>query len=86
MIAFCNRLRSSERDRQRYAKLKRQLAEQDWPDMNAYAQAKTDLITEILVLKRTNSGVSTESMIRFPSGGRIPSRSVYWFRLRERPA
>jgi hypothetical protein len=29
-------------------------AEQDWPNMNAYAQAKTDLITEFLVLKRTN--------------------------------
>lgn len=42
-----NHLRRDEADRELYARTKRDLVAQDWPDMNAYADAKTDVITEI---------------------------------------
>jgi GrpB-like predicted nucleotidyltransferase (UPF0157 family) len=47
-IAFRNHLRRSTEDRLLYESVKRKLAEQDWPDMNAYAQAKTDVVEQIL--------------------------------------
>jgi GrpB-like predicted nucleotidyltransferase (UPF0157 family) len=47
-LLFRDRLRSDADDRAAYAKLKLRLAEQDWPDMNAYADAKGPLIEEIL--------------------------------------
>jgi GrpB-like predicted nucleotidyltransferase (UPF0157 family) len=47
MLAFRNRLRSNADDRLRYDALKRNLAEQDWPDMNDYARAKTNMVEQI---------------------------------------
>ena len=47
-LLFRDRLRADPADRDAYAALKRRLAQRDWPDMNAYADAKTDLIREIL--------------------------------------
>jgi GrpB-like predicted nucleotidyltransferase (UPF0157 family) len=46
-IAFRNRLRSNAEDRLRYEAFKRKLAKEDWPDMNAYARAKTEVVQEI---------------------------------------
>ncbi len=43
-----NWLRANPDDRQRYEDLKRELATQQWDDMNYYARAKGDLIAEIL--------------------------------------
>ena len=40
-------LRHNEADRDLYERTKRSLAAMDWPDMNAYADAKTDVITKI---------------------------------------
>jgi GrpB-like predicted nucleotidyltransferase (UPF0157 family) len=48
MLAFRDRLRSAAGDRELYAAAKRKLVQQDWPDMNAYARAKSDVIEEIL--------------------------------------
>jgi GrpB-like predicted nucleotidyltransferase (UPF0157 family) len=48
MLAFRNRLRSNAEDRLRYEALKRNLAKQDWPDMNDYARAKTDVVEQII--------------------------------------
>ena len=48
MLAFRDRLRRSPPDRVRYESLKRELAKKDWPDMNAYAAAKTELVESIL--------------------------------------
>ena len=48
MLAFRDRLRRSPTDRVRYESLKRELAKKDWPDMNAYAAAKTELVESIL--------------------------------------
>lgn len=47
-LTFRDRLRSSEKDHDRYAATKRELAARDWPTMNHYADAKTDVIQQIL--------------------------------------
>ena len=47
-LAFRDRLRVSPADRDAYAALKHSLAPRDWPDVNAYADAKGPLIREIL--------------------------------------
>jgi GrpB-like predicted nucleotidyltransferase (UPF0157 family) len=47
-LAFRDRLRASPEDRAAYETLKRELAARDWPDVNYYAEAKGELIREIL--------------------------------------
>jgi GrpB-like predicted nucleotidyltransferase (UPF0157 family) len=42
-----NHLRTHPEDRDLYERTKRALIDQDWPDMNAYAEAKTEVIAEI---------------------------------------
>ena len=54
MVAFRDRLRSAEDDRELYGSVKRSLARTDWPDMNAYARAKSGVIEEILA-RRSNA-------------------------------
>lgn len=46
-LLFRDLLRVDATDRGRYAAAKRQLARREWPDMNAYADAKTTVIQEI---------------------------------------
>lgn len=47
-LTFRDRLRRYTDDRIRYEQLKRQLAAQDWADMNAYAEAKTEVIEDVI--------------------------------------
>ena len=47
-LVLRGRLRADDADRALYERTKRSLAARDWPDMNAYADAKTQVITEIL--------------------------------------
>ncbi len=47
-LLFRDRLRADTGDRERYAAVKLRLAEREWPDMNAYAFAKTPIVEEIL--------------------------------------
>jgi GrpB-like predicted nucleotidyltransferase (UPF0157 family) len=47
-LAFRDRLRSKGDDRKRYEDTRRRLAALSWPDMNAYAEAKTAVIEAIL--------------------------------------
>jgi len=47
-LAFRDRLRRNALDRRRYEQVKRELAAKEWPDMNAYAQAKTEIIESII--------------------------------------
>jgi GrpB-like predicted nucleotidyltransferase (UPF0157 family) len=42
-----DRLRSHSDERSRYERVKRSLIEQQWDDMNAYAEAKTEVISAI---------------------------------------
>jgi GrpB-like predicted nucleotidyltransferase (UPF0157 family) len=46
-LLFRDWLREDPDDRRLYADTKRALAERDWPDMNAYAAAKTEVIGAI---------------------------------------
>lgn len=47
-LTFRDRLRSNAADRIAYETMKRRLASRDWPDMNAYAAAKSEVIEAIL--------------------------------------
>ena len=46
-IVFRDRLRTSIADRRLYESVKRRLAKEDWPDTNAYAYAKTEVVEQI---------------------------------------
>jgi GrpB-like predicted nucleotidyltransferase (UPF0157 family)/GNAT superfamily N-acetyltransferase len=54
-IAFRDWLRANEKDRQRYERVKRKLTEHDWSDSNEYAEAKNDIIAEIMARTRPTS-------------------------------
>jgi len=47
-LAFRDRLRACKKDRLLYESVKRKLAREDWPDMNAYARAKTEVVEQII--------------------------------------
>jgi len=47
-LAFRDHLRRCTEDRLLYESVKRKLAEGDWPDMNAYARAKTEVVEQII--------------------------------------
>lgn len=57
-LAFRDRLRRNRDDRRRYEQTKRELAAREWPDMNAYAEAKTDMIESILAAEQSESEIS----------------------------
>ncbi len=52
-----DRLRTDADDRALYESTKRRLIAEDWPDMNAYADAKTDVIEAIKSRARAASGL-----------------------------
>lgn len=47
-LAFRDHLRGNLADRLRYEQTKRELAARSWPDMNDYANAKTEVVESIL--------------------------------------
>lgn len=47
-LLFRDWLRVTSDDRRRYERTKRELAQRDWPTVNDYAQAKTDVIAAIM--------------------------------------
>lgn len=53
-LVFRNWLRTNPVDRGLYEETKRKLAEQKWRDMNYYAEAKTEVIGQILARARTS--------------------------------
>ena len=48
MLAFRDRLRTDDADRALYAAKKRELAGRRWPTMQHYADAKTDVVDDIM--------------------------------------
>jgi GrpB-like predicted nucleotidyltransferase (UPF0157 family) len=46
-LAFRDCLRANVEDRLVYEAVKRKLAKEEWPDMNAYARAKTEVVEQI---------------------------------------
>lgn len=53
-LAFRDRLRRNIDDRRRYEQTKRELAACEWSDMNAYAEAKTEVIESIIAASTTS--------------------------------
>lgn len=51
-LTFRDRLRDDAHDRTRYERTKRRFAQESWSDMNAYADAKTEVIEEIIAKGR----------------------------------
>jgi GrpB-like predicted nucleotidyltransferase (UPF0157 family) len=57
-LTFRNRLRINAEDRRRYEETKRALAKREWADMNAYANAKTAVIEDIIAATQARGGLS----------------------------
>jgi GrpB-like predicted nucleotidyltransferase (UPF0157 family) len=57
-LTFRDRLRRRPDDRRRYERTKRELAAKEWSDMNAYAEAKTEVIESILAASRAAGEIS----------------------------
>lgn len=57
-LTFRDRLRKNSDDRKRYERTKRELAASDWPDMDSYTRAKTEVIESILAAARAAGEVS----------------------------
>ena len=57
-LTFRDRLRRNSDDRTRYERTKRELAAREWPDMNAYAEAKTEVIESILAASHAAGEIS----------------------------
>ncbi|MDN6580554.1 MAG: GrpB family protein [Tetragenococcus koreensis] len=55
MLLFRNWLRTNREDREKYAKVKRELAQNTWENVQDYADAKTEIIERIM--KRANSNI-----------------------------
>ena len=53
-LLFRNELRKDPEARKDYEAAKRELAERDWSDMNAYAEAKTKVVESIIESARAN--------------------------------
>jgi GrpB-like predicted nucleotidyltransferase (UPF0157 family) len=58
VLTFRDRLCRNADDRTRYEQTKRALAAQEWTDMNAYADAKTEVIESIIAASRAAGEVS----------------------------
>ena len=58
-LAFRNRLRTNDAERALYEATKRRLAKQDWPTMQHYADAKTDVIEAIVARALRTDGTTT---------------------------
>jgi GrpB-like predicted nucleotidyltransferase (UPF0157 family) len=57
-LTFRNRLRTNPDARKLYEDTKRKLAAQSWPDMDAYADAKTEVIEGIIAAARAAGQIS----------------------------
>jgi GrpB-like predicted nucleotidyltransferase (UPF0157 family) len=58
VLTFRDRLRRNSDDRSRYEQAKRELAAKEWSDMNAYADAKTEVIKSIIAASQAAGEIS----------------------------
>jgi GrpB-like predicted nucleotidyltransferase (UPF0157 family) len=58
VLTFRDRLRRNSDDRSRYEQAKRELAAKEWDDMNAYADAKTEVIKSIIAASQAAGEIS----------------------------
>lgn len=59
-----DQLRRNDEDRELYERTKRELVEHDWADMNAYADAKTNVISRIKDRARADQGITRQRRAR----------------------
>ena len=57
-LTFRDRVRRNSYDRIRYERTKRELAAREWPDMDAYADAKTEVIESIIAASNQAGEIS----------------------------
>ena len=57
-LTFRDRLRTNAEDRRRYEETKRALAKREWADMNAYANAKTEVIEDIIAAAQARGEIA----------------------------
>ena len=55
-LIFRDRLRRDPADRERYQRIKRELAQRDWRYVQQYADAKTEVVEEIIARARGGAG------------------------------
>ena len=55
-LLFRERLRAHPEERARYQRVKRELAERDWTYVQEYADAKTEVVEEIIARARVGPG------------------------------
>jgi GrpB-like predicted nucleotidyltransferase (UPF0157 family) len=55
-LAFRDRLRGHPEDRAHYQRVKRELAERDWTYVQEYADAKTEVVEDIIARARAGAG------------------------------
>lgn len=67
-LAFRDRVRSSAEDRSLYESVKRKLAQEDWPDMNAYARAKSDVVEQIIIRASREVGNGQRPIVAIGQG------------------
>jgi GrpB-like predicted nucleotidyltransferase (UPF0157 family) len=58
LLTFRDRLRSNVGERKEYEAVKRSLAGQPWPDMNAYAAAKSETVERIIAAAESAVAIS----------------------------
>jgi GrpB-like predicted nucleotidyltransferase (UPF0157 family) len=58
ILTFRDRLRRNADDRSRYEQTKCELAAKEWSDMNAYADAKTEMIEDIIAASQAADEIS----------------------------
>ena len=58
VLTFRDRLRRNSDDRSHYEQAKRELAAKEWSDMNAYADAKTEVIKSIIAASQAAGEIS----------------------------
>jgi GrpB-like predicted nucleotidyltransferase (UPF0157 family) len=56
MLAFRDRLRNDENDRNLYSLTKRELAQREWADVHDYADAKTAVVEMIIARSQSSEG------------------------------
>jgi GrpB-like predicted nucleotidyltransferase (UPF0157 family) len=66
-LTFRDWLRHHDADRELYASTKRELAERDWPTMQHYADAKTDVV-EAIIRRSLGEPNSTDHGLPLPPG------------------
>jgi GrpB-like predicted nucleotidyltransferase (UPF0157 family) len=72
-LAFRDWLRVNEADRMRYEAVKRKLAAGDWPDMNAYASEKSEIVEEVTAkaLEQANDMIPQRAADAFSGGSSV---------------